>query len=101
MASGNPLPEDRCEVCRVPLHHPHSGRPRRYCSKSCREKAYRSREPERAAQRLAQFGQMLERTLIGETTLSGTKAVPSDDAVRSTSDMTSATNSGDRDNEYP
>jgi len=33
----------RCEVCGAPLSNPAAGRPRRYCSDACRQKAHRIR----------------------------------------------------------
>jgi DNA-binding transcriptional MerR regulator len=33
----------RCEACERPLRHPHTGRPRSYCSRACRQRAYRAR----------------------------------------------------------
>jgi hypothetical protein len=34
-----------CQVCGTPVEQPASGRPRAYCSPSCRQRAYRERRP--------------------------------------------------------
>jgi DNA-binding CsgD family transcriptional regulator len=34
----------RCQVCRKPLSAASTGRPRRYCSRACQARAYRSRQ---------------------------------------------------------
>ncbi|WP_049565112.1 TetR/AcrR family transcriptional regulator C-terminal domain-containing protein [Nonomuraea sp. SBT364] len=35
--------ETRCQVCGMPVEQPESGRPREYCSRACRQRAYRRR----------------------------------------------------------
>ncbi|WP_037070066.1 MerR family transcriptional regulator [Pseudonocardia acaciae] len=36
--------DDTCEVCGLPVVRPATGRPRRYCSHACRQRAYRRRD---------------------------------------------------------
>ncbi|MFB4290069.1 TetR/AcrR family transcriptional regulator [Nonomuraea sp. ATR24] len=36
--------ETRCQVCGEPVEQPESGRPRAYCSRACRQRAYRQRK---------------------------------------------------------
>ena len=94
------LPEERCAVCGVRITQGKTGHPRRYCSQACRAKAYRSREPDRAAARLERFGQRLA-AVCHETLLIVTKPIPPTSDMPSTSDSSSSINFEDRKDEQP
>ncbi|MFE4461174.1 TetR/AcrR family transcriptional regulator [Nocardia tengchongensis] len=42
-APGNETPTPRCPICTTPIHPTGTGRPARYCSPACRQKAHRRR----------------------------------------------------------
>ncbi|MGW2663257.1 TetR/AcrR family transcriptional regulator [Nocardia tengchongensis] len=43
IAFGNETPAPRCPICTTPIHPTGTGRPARYCSPACRQKAHRRR----------------------------------------------------------
>jgi hypothetical protein len=70
----------RCEVCGAEVLIRFGVRPRKYCTDRCRAKAYRSREPERAAIRLAKLAERLQ-TLCHESSPIVTKGIYSSGEV--------------------